>query len=149
METKQAASASGPVEINRIRVEDSDAFMPYEPVVTVSPAKLVFLSGATALPLYHDHPHRHDRLDPPADVREQTRLVMQSLTRCLDAAGARWSDVVRIDVYLTDMDDQDAVGEELGAYFQGVFPASTFVEVSRLVDPRLKIEINAIAAVGP
>jgi enamine deaminase RidA (YjgF/YER057c/UK114 family) len=43
------------------------------------------------------------------------------------------------------MDDQDAVGEVMGPYFAGEFPASAWVEVSRLVDPRLKLEMSAIA----
>ena len=133
-----------------VEVEKTDFFMPYAPVVRVrSGGDLVFISGATALPLYHQHPHEHDVLDPPADVREQTRLVMETLTRCLAAAGATWSDVVRTDTFLTDLDDQDAVGEVMGPYFAGDFPASTWVEVSRLVDPRLKLEMSAIAVLPP
>jgi 2-iminobutanoate/2-iminopropanoate deaminase len=56
---------------------------------------------------------------------------MENLTWCLKAAGASCNDVVRTDVFLTDMEDQDAVGE-----------------VRRLIDPRLKIEVSAIAVVG-
>jgi 2-iminobutanoate/2-iminopropanoate deaminase len=133
-----------------VEVERTSFFMPYAPVVRVRPGgELLFISGATALPLYHDHPHDHDALDPPADVREQTRLVMQSLGRCLAAGGAGWNDVVRTDVFVTDMRDQDAVGDVMGPYFDGNFPASTLVEVRRLVDPRLKLEISAIAVVPP
>jgi enamine deaminase RidA (YjgF/YER057c/UK114 family) len=132
----------------KVKVGETEYFMPYEPVVRVRPGgDLLFLSGATALPLFHQHPHEHDRLDPPADVREQTRLVMDTLTSCLEAAGAGWGDVVRTDAFLTDMNDQDAIGEVMGAYFEGDFPASTWVEVRRLVDPRLKLEMSAIAVV--
>jgi 2-iminobutanoate/2-iminopropanoate deaminase len=132
----------------KIPVEQTDFFMPYEPVVCVrSGGDLVFISGATALPLYHQHPHEHDKLDPPQDVREQTRIVMDNLTRCLGAARATWSDVVRTDAFLTDMNDQDAIGAVMGEYFQGDFPASTWVEIKRLVDPRLKLEMSAIAVV--
>jgi 2-iminobutanoate/2-iminopropanoate deaminase len=132
-----------------IEVEHTDFFMPYAPVIRVRPGgELLFVSGATALPLYHEHPHCHDVLDPPDDVREQARLVMENLRRCLDAAGATWNDVVRTDVFVTDMDDQDAIGEVMGPYFDGDFPASTLVEVKRLVDPRLKLEVSAIAVVS-
>ena len=132
-----------------VEVERTSFFMPYAPLIRVRPGgELLFISGATALPLYHDHPHRHEDLDPPDDVQEQTRLVMESLTRCLEAGGATWKDVVRTDVFVTDMEDQDAIGEVMGPYFDGDFPASTLVEVKRLVDPRLTIEISAIAVVA-
>jgi enamine deaminase RidA (YjgF/YER057c/UK114 family) len=124
--------------------------MPYAPLVRVRPGgDLLFISGATALPLYHEHPHEHDVLDPPADVREQTRLVMDNLKQVLDAAGATFADVVRTDVFVTDMEEQDAIGEVMGRYFDGDYPASTLVEIKRLVDPRLKLEISAIAVVPP
>jgi 2-iminobutanoate/2-iminopropanoate deaminase len=130
-----------------VTVEETDFFMPYAPLIRVRGGELLFISGATALPLYHQHPHEHAKLDPPSDVREQTRLVMENLGRCLAAGGAAWGDVVRTDVFVTNMDDQDAVGEVMGPYFDGDFPASTLVEVRRLVDPRLKIEVSAIAVV--
>lgn len=131
-----------------VEVERTSFFMPYAPLIRVRPGgDLLFVSGATALPLYHEHPHRHEDLDPPEDVREQARLVMESLSRCLAAGGATWQDVVRTDVFVTDMADQDAIGEVMGPYFDGDFPTSTLVEVKRLVDPRLKLEISAIAVV--
>jgi 2-iminobutanoate/2-iminopropanoate deaminase len=131
-----------------VEVEQTEYFMPYAPVVRVrTGGDLVFISGATALPLYHQHPHEHDKLDPPAEIREQTRLVMENLTRCLESVGATWADVVRTDAFLTDMEEQDAVGEVMGAYFGGDFPSSTWVEVKRLVDPRLRLEMSAIAVV--
>ena len=132
-----------------VEVEKTDFFMPYAPLVRVRPGgTLLFLSGATALPLYHQHPHEHDKLDPPADVQAQTRLVMENLKRALEAAGATFADIVRTDVFVTDMNEQDAIGEVMGEYFQGDYPASTLVQVGRLVDERLKLEVNAIAVVG-
>jgi 2-iminobutanoate/2-iminopropanoate deaminase len=131
-----------------IDVEKSDFFMPFAPLIRVKGGDLLFVSGATALPLYHQHPHEHEQLDPPSDIRAQTRIVMENLERCLRAGGATWGDVVRTDVYLVSMDDQDAAGEVMGEYFDGEFPTSTMVEVSRLVDPRLRIEVSAIAVVS-
>ncbi len=131
-----------------IEVEKTAFFMPYAPLVRVRPGgTLLFISGATALPLYHQHPHDHDKLDPPDDVRAQARLVMENLKKVLDSSGAAFSDIVRTDVFVTDMEEQDAIGDVMGEYFRGDFPASTLIEVSRLVDARLKLEVNAIAVV--
>jgi 2-iminobutanoate/2-iminopropanoate deaminase len=133
-----------------VEVERTSFFMPYAPLVRVRPGgDLLFVSGATALPLYHAHPHDHAALDPPSDVREQTRLVMENLRHALAAAGATFADVVRTDVFVTDMEDQDAIGEVMGPYFDGRFPASTLVQIGCLVDPRLKLEISAIAVLPP
>jgi 2-iminobutanoate/2-iminopropanoate deaminase len=132
-----------------IEVERTPFFMPYAPVVRVRPGgDLLFVSGATALPLYHEHPHDHAALDPPSDVREQARLVMENLKRALEASGATFADVVRTDVFVTDMDDQDEIGAVMGRYFDGGYPASTLVQIGRLVDPRLKLEVSAIAVVS-
>jgi 2-iminobutanoate/2-iminopropanoate deaminase len=131
-----------------VDVEKTSFFMPYAPLIRVRPGgTLLFLSGSTALPLYHQHPHEHDTLDPPTDARAQTRLVMENLQKVLAASGASFSDVVRTDVFVTNMEEQDAIGEVMGEYFAGNYPCSTLVEVSRLVDARLKLEVNAIAVV--
>jgi len=131
-----------------IEVEKTEFFMPYAPLVRVRPGgALLFISGATALPLYHQHPHEPAELDPPADVRAQARLVMENLKRALGSGGADFSDIVRTDVFVTDMEEQDAIGEVMAEYFEGDFPASTLVEVRRLVDARLKLEVSAIAVV--
>lgn len=133
-----------------IEVEKHDYFMPFSAVLRVpAGADLLFLSGATALPLFHEHPHIHEDLDPPRDVKEQAELTMQNIKACLEAAGATFADVVRTDVHVTDMNDQDDIGEVLGRYFKPPYPASTLVQVNRLVDPRAKLEITAIAAVRP
>ncbi|MBD2773909.1 RidA family protein [Iningainema tapete] len=129
-----------------VEVEKTDFFMPYAPLIRVKhTGDLLFISGATALPLYHEHPHEHDKLNPPDDVREQTRLVMENLKKCLQASGATFADVVRTDVFVTNMEDQNAIGEVMEKYFLGNYPASTLVEVKRLVDRRLKLEVSAIA----
>ena len=131
-----------------VEVEKTDFFMPFAPLIRVPPGgTLLYLSGATALPLYHQHPHEHDKLNPPDDAREQTRLTMENIKKALAAAGATFADVVRTDVFVTDMEEQDAIGEVMSEYFQGDYPASTLVEVKRLVDKRLKLEIKAIAVV--
>lgn len=129
-----------------IEVEKSNFFMPYSPVVKVHPGGATyFISGATALPLYHQHPHETGKLNPPATAAEQTILVMENLKKCLDSAGLSFADVVRMDCYLTDMNEQDEIGSVMGKYFAGNYPAGTMVEVRMLVDPRLKLEVNFVA----
>jgi enamine deaminase RidA (YjgF/YER057c/UK114 family) len=133
-----------------VEVAKHDFFMPFSAVLRVpAGADLLFLSGTTALPLFHEHPHIHEDLNPPEDVQEQTELLMQNMKACLEAAGADFSDVVRTDVFVTDMNDQDAIGEVLGKYFKHPYPASTLIQIGQLVDPRVKLEISAVAAVRP
>lgn len=130
-----------------ISVRRSEFFMPFEPVIKVrANAALCFISGATALPLYHQHPHETDKLNPPEDVKAQTELVMGNIADCLKSAGLEFSDIVRMDCFLTNMAEQDQIGEVMSTYFQGTYPSATMVEVRALVDPRLKLEVNVIAA---
>ena len=132
-----------------VEVEKTDHFRRNAPVIRLKAAgDSLFISGATALPLFHQHSHENDELDPSEDISEQTPNVMENLTWCLKAAGASCNDVVRTGGFLTDMVDQDAVGEVMDPCFNRDFPASTMGEVRRLIDPRLKIEVSAIAVVG-
>lgn len=129
-----------------IHPEKSPHFMPFAPGIKVrAGTDILYVSGCTALPLYHAHPHVLKDLHPPDDVKEQTRLVMENIKKVLDAAGATFRNVVQADVFVTNMDDQDRIGEVMGKYFQGHFPTSTMVEVRRLVVDGLKLEVNVIA----
>jgi enamine deaminase RidA (YjgF/YER057c/UK114 family) len=88
-------------------------------------------------------PHKHGKRDPPEDVAERTRLVRENLKKMLQAAGATCADVVRTDVFIiTDMGDQDSLGEVMRPSCRGDYPASTLVEVRQLVDRRLEIEVS-------
>ena len=121
--------------------------MPFVPGLKVRNAgTLLFVSGATANPLYHTHPHDPAELTPPDDIREQTRRVMDNLKLVLDAAGATFQDVVKITKFLTRMDEQDAVWSVMQPYFGAHLPTSTTVEVSRLVVAGLRLEVELIAA---
>jgi 2-iminobutanoate/2-iminopropanoate deaminase len=121
--------------------------MPFVPGLRVRNAgTLLFVSGATANPLYHKHPHDPDELRPPDDIREQTRRVMDNLHMVLQAAGATFQDVVKITKYLTRMDEQDAIWSVMQPYFGDHLPTSTTVEVSALVVPGLRLEVDLIAA---
>lgn len=129
-----------------VHPEQSDHFMPYAPgIIVAAGRRTLYLSGCTALPLYHAHPHVHEELDPPDDIAEQTRLALDNIGKVLKAAGANFEHIVRADISITDMDEQDRMQEVIREYFRGQFPTSTLVEVRRLVVSGLKVEINCIA----
>ena len=124
----------------------SDVRMPYAPGIVVRRGRLLFLSGVTAAPVYHDHPHREEDFDLPATMREQAVLVMENLQKTLEAAGSSLSDLVSATRFLTDIDEQDDLNRVWAQYLGGHLPTTTTVEVSRLAThPRCKIEISAIA----
>ena len=121
--------------------------MPFVPGIKVSNCgTLVFLSGATASPLYHKHPHDPAEITPPDDIREQTRRVMENLKLVLDASGATFGDVVKVTKFLTRMEEQDDVWAVMQEYFGDHLPTSTTVEVSGLVVPGLRLEVEMLAA---
>ena len=123
-----------------------DVMMPYAPALLVRRGCLVFLSGVTAAPVYHSHPHRDEEFDLPAGMREQATLAMENLKKTLEAAGCSLADVVSATRYLTDVREQDDLNRVWAAYLGDHLPTTTTVEVSRLAThARCKIEISAIA----
>lgn len=126
----------------------TDVVMPYAPGLVVRRGRLLFLSGVTAAPVYHSHPHRDEEFDLPPGMREQTILAMENLKKTLEAAGSTLADLVSATHYLTDIAEQDDMNRVWGQYLGGHLPATTTVEVSRLAThPRCKLELSAIAVV--
>lgn len=124
----------------------TDVHMPYAPGIVVTRGRLVFLSGVTAAPVYHSHPHRDEEFDLPASMREQARLTMENLKKTLAAAGCTLHDVVSATRYLTAVEEQDDLNRVWAEYLGGHLPTTTTVEVSRLAThARCKVEISAIA----
>lgn len=112
---------------------------------------LLFISGVTGAPVYHDHPHRADDFDDiPLDAEGQARRAFGHLDLALEAGGSRREYVVSLTRFLTHLaEDQDIINWIQGEYFRGHLPTSTTVEVKRMAtDPRLRLEMQAIAAVG-
>ena len=83
----------------------------------------------------------------PADVGEQAELALASIDACLKAAGAGAEHVVKVNVYLTDVNDRKAINPARKRYFGEHRPASTLVGVTALVLPAAKVEIEATAVV--
>lgn len=81
----------------------------------------------------------------PDDAAVQTRRCLAIIAEALTEAGASLADVVRTRMYLTDVNDADAVSAVHGATFGEVRPAATMVVVAGLLDPRWRIEIEAEA----
>lgn len=82
------------------------------------------------------------------DAAAQTRQALENIRQALVKAGASFDDVVRTRIYVTDIDRWEAVGQVHGEIFGEILPATTMVEVSRLIDPRMLVEIEADAYVG-
>ena len=81
------------------------------------------------------------------DPAAQTRQAIANVEEALGAFDATLADVVRTRLYVTDVDDWEAIGRAHGEAFGDVRPAATMVEVSRLIDPELLVEIEAVAVV--
>ena len=81
------------------------------------------------------------------DVVAQARRVFENIGAVLAAAGAGPADVVKVTLFLTDVDDRPRINPVRQEFFGDTRPASTLVEVSRLAIPGAKIEVEAVAIV--
>ena len=82
-----------------------------------------------------------------ADAYTQTAAVLDIIEAALSQAGASVRDVVRTVVYVTDINDASEVARAHGERFRDVLPVSTLVQVSALLEPQMKVEIEAYALV--
>jgi 2-iminobutanoate/2-iminopropanoate deaminase len=101
---------------------------------------LLFVSGLVGV-------DRHGALVGGDDVAAQARQVFANMRAVLDEAGCRFEDVVKVTVYLTDVDDRPKINPVRQEVFGDARPASTLVEVSRLAVPGAKVEIEAVALI--
>jgi enamine deaminase RidA (YjgF/YER057c/UK114 family) len=112
-----------------------------EPVVGYSRAVVagghLYVSGTAPIPA--------DGSDPPESVYEQARLCLEIVLGALAQAGARAEDVVRTRLYVVDAAEFEDVGRAHGEVFGDIRPATAMVEVPRLIDPQMLIEIEADA----
>ena len=84
----------------------------------------------------------------PEDVEEQFQIAMDCLDSALRAAGGKPEHIVKVQVFLTDVNDRTKINPIRESYFGTHRPASTLVEISGLISPELKVEIEAEAVVG-
>ncbi|MEW2386245.1 RidA family protein [Micromonospora sp. NPDC047707] len=102
--------------------------------------RLIFVSGMTA--------RRPDgSVMGVGDIAAQTRQVCENLREVMQAAGGTLADIVRVDVYVRNIEQFDQIHKVRREYFGSPPPASTMVEVTKMVSPDMLIEISAIAVV--
>ena len=113
----------------------------YTHVVEVTGAvKTIYIAGQIAF-------DKDGKIVGAGDMKAQAEQVFKNLQAALTAAGAKFSDVVKMNTYVTDMEQAPAVREVRARYFGTTTPASTLVQVVKLARPELMIEVEVIAAV--
>jgi reactive intermediate/imine deaminase len=111
----------------------------YSHVVDSPAERIVYISGQVPLDV-------DGQLVGEGDFEAQTRQVFENLSRALEAAGAAWSDVVKLNYFLTDVSRITSVREIRDEYVDTARPpASTLVQVSGLFRPEVMVEIEAVA----
>jgi enamine deaminase RidA (YjgF/YER057c/UK114 family) len=118
---------------------------PWEPVVgysrTVRIGPHVWVAGTTAT-------DSTGALVGHKDAYAQTIQALRNIEAALGRLGAQLNDVVRTRIFVTDITAWELVGRAHGEFFRSIRPAATMVEVSRLIEPDMLVEIEAEAFVG-
>lgn len=127
---------------NRIKISSGtkwEDFVGYSRAVRVG--NVVEVSGTVAV-------DENGHLVGKKDAYGQTRFILSKIKKALEQAGAKMEDVVRTRIYISDINNWEAIGKAHGEYFKGIKPASTLVEVSALIGIDYLVEIEASAIIN-
>ena len=114
----------------------------YSQVIEATGGKLVFIAGQTSV-------DAQGTLVGKGDIEAQTLQVMENLKIGVEAAGGTLRDIVKINIFTTDIPSfRQKTADIRNEYFPSDYPTSTLVEISKLADPDLLVEIEAIAVIG-
>jgi enamine deaminase RidA (YjgF/YER057c/UK114 family) len=83
------------------------------------------------------------------DPYQQTKYTLQKIEKALRQAGATMRDVIRTRVYVTDISRWEEIGRAHGEFFREIKPASSMIEVSKLISPELLVEVEVTAVIEP
>jgi len=123
---------------------------PFSAGYAIEGGRLIFFSGCCTVPTYHKHPHDPDdeRQWLKGDFREQTERTFAHIREILMAAGGDFKDVLKLNIFVTQMEGQDILNEIAARCF-GLAnpPARTLVGVPTLAHPGMLIEVDGVAAV--
>lgn len=132
---------------------DKTLFMPFVPAIKIKSGKILWLAGGTALPVYHDHPHKRDQLQKYMvnDLEQQTRQAMDGIKQTVEAAGGSMKDVVHLFIFrarprIGDIGKASAVVNSYFAPYNHK-PTTTNLAVLELGEPEQLVEIQVVAVV--
>jgi enamine deaminase RidA (YjgF/YER057c/UK114 family) len=115
--------------------------VPYEQAVgysrAVAAGEFIFVSGCTST--------AHGKVVYEGDVTRQTEQALLNVSAALQQLGASLADVVQTRVYVTDISRWAEVGEAHRLAFEDTLPATSMVQVAALIDPRMLVEVEAVA----